>query len=340
MNFIRRLWSRAVREIGATKAEPVRLTPLPPESGGGFLERVEISELPIVRIFGWQVRARLPDFKLSTRARGSVSPVAIARMFRMDVCRTQEDAGPFCGFRMDYLLEPHEIPEAILVGEEAFLPLIAPGNCASVEPHYAHLFNESRVRSREHIYGSGPPTSVADEFKVFAEAATGKVLDFGAGSGDLATHLSRRGLDVVGLELDEPRIRNALTQEAMALVKLYPGDLPLPFASETFDWIVSTEVLEHLHDPQRFIPEFARVLKPGGKMLLTTPDISSIPSSFLTGTVPWHLLEATHFNFFTPASLLSLYAPYFDLVDFYSLGDNKVNGFYVPGSIGAIFVRR
>jgi 2-polyprenyl-3-methyl-5-hydroxy-6-metoxy-1,4-benzoquinol methylase len=340
MNLIRRLWTKTVKGMGAAKEELMHPTPLPAETGCGFLERVEISQLPIVRVFGWHIGASLPNFLLSTRTRHSVSPHVVARMLRTDVCSARQDAGHFCGFRIDYLLEPNEIPETLLLGENSFIQLSAPENCASVEPHYAHLFKESRVRTREHIYGSGPPTTVAEEFKTFAEAATGRVLDFGAGSGDLATHLSRRGVDIVGLELDDPRIRNALSHEALAIVELYAGDLPLPFGSETFDWIVSTEVLEHLHDPHQFIPEFARILKPGGRMLITTPDISSIPSSFLTGTVPWHLLEATHFNFFTTASLAKLYATHFDPVNFYSLADNSVNGFYVPGSIGAIFVKR
>ena len=340
MSFIRRLWARTVREMGASVAEREIPAPLPIENGRGFIERVEISELPIVRIFGWHAGTKLPEFFLSTRSRPAVGPHVVARMLRPDVCRVQPEAGPFCGFRIDYLLELNEIPETLALGGQTFMRLSAPENCASVDPHYAHLFNENRVRSREHIYGSGPPTSVADEFKTFAESATGKVLDFGAGNGDLVTYLAHRGLDIEGLELDEPRIRNALLPGAMGIVKLYAGDLPLPFDPGTFDWIVSTEVLEHLHDPQRFIPEFARVLKPGGKMLITTPDISSIPSSFLTGTVPWHLLEATHFSFFTTASLAKLYATHFEPVNFYSLADNNVNGFYVPGSIGAIFAKR
>ncbi|MET1162684.1 MAG: class I SAM-dependent methyltransferase [Pseudoxanthomonas sp.] len=340
MNSLRRLWTRIVKARSAEEAQPALPMPLPAGQGCGFVERVEISELPIVRVFGWHAGGRLPDILLSTRTRNSVGPHAVARMLRKDVPPIQQEAGPFCGFRIDYLLDPNEIPERLLLDGERFVRLGARANCASVEPHYAHLFKESRVRTREHIYGSGPPTTVAEEFKAFAEAASGRVLDFGAGSGDLATHLARRGVDIVGLELDEPRIRGALQQDALPLVRLYAGDLPLPFESETFDWIVSTEVLEHLHDPQRFIPEFARVLKPGGRMLVTTPDISSIPSSFLTGTVPWHLLEATHFNFFTTASLAGLYSTHFDPVDFYSLADNRVNGFHVPGSIGAIFGKR
>ncbi len=44
----------------------------------------------------------------------------------------------------------------------------------------------------------------------------------------------------------------------------------LPFADEEFEQILATEVLEHLHTPQKAIAEMIRVLKPGGKLILTT----------------------------------------------------------------------
>jgi SAM-dependent methyltransferase len=44
----------------------------------------------------------------------------------------------------------------------------------------------------------------------------------------------------------------------------------LPFADETFDVVICTEVLEHLHTPEQAMSEFRRVLKPGGRLLLTT----------------------------------------------------------------------
>jgi len=46
---------------------------------------------------------------------------------------------------------------------------------------------------------------------------------------------------------------------------------PLPFRSEIFDGIIATEVLEHVPDPSAVFAEFYRVLKPNGKLLLTTP---------------------------------------------------------------------
>ena len=75
-------------------------------------------------------------------------------------------------------------------------------------------------------------------------------------------------------------------------------------------------------------------------MLVTTPDITSIPSAFPAGCVPWHLLEATHINFFTPQSVRRLFETHFALDSTYCLGSTRFNDNFVPGSIGAIFVRR
>lgn len=325
--------SRLKREL----AEPV---PICTRNGQGYIERIEMSELPVVRVFGWYSGEDFPDLMLSTEERTAVVHRAVARTHRSDVFTSYPDAGPFAGFRADYFLQLNEAPKSLLLFGKKLLDLDPPAGCASVQPHYDHLFNEKRVLSRQHIYGSGPPTTVSDEFKTFCSMASGKILDFGAGNGDLAVHLANQGAEVLGLELDEPRITDALMPEAATLVRVYAGGVPLPFGDDSFDWIVSTEVVEHVTNVETFVPEFARILKPKGKMLLTTPDITSIPSSFPTGTVPWHLLEATHVNFFTPGSLERLFQPHFSPVRFYALATNNVNGWHVPGSIGVIFEKR
>jgi ubiquinone/menaquinone biosynthesis C-methylase UbiE len=57
---------------------------------------------------------------------------------------------------------------------------------------------------------------------------------------------------------------------AAEAVELEP-DSPLPFADGTFDLVVCTETIEHVHDLQLFLSEARRVLEPGGRLAVTTP---------------------------------------------------------------------
>ncbi|WP_395747329.1 class I SAM-dependent methyltransferase [Prosthecobacter sp.] len=60
----------------------------------------------------------------------------------------------------------------------------------------------------------------------------------------------------------------------------------LPFEDGSYDIVLSTQVLEHVREPQRVVAEMARVLKPGGHLFLTTPQSS-----------PMHNLPYNFFNF-------------------------------------------
>lgn len=344
MNPLRGLRTRLRRWLGDAGTDPSAeaFAPVGFEHGGhaGCLDRIEGAPLPVVRAFGWYAASSPLPLRLDTRTRSGVAPVVFSRILRPDVTAADAHGGAFAGFRADFLLDPGETPLRLRLGERvlhAFLPHTA---FATLDPHYRHFFTQDKVMGRGSVYGSGPPTDVSPEFKAFTLLAGGRVLDFGCGNGDVVADLRRHGRDATGIELDEPRIRRALKPESVPHVALYPGGIPLPFETGSFDWIVSTEVIEHVPDIARYVPEFHRVLRPGGKVLVTTPDITSIPSSFPANCVPWHLLESTHVNFFTPASVAALFAPHFDLDATYCLGSTRVNGFFVPGSIGAVFNRR
>jgi len=54
---------------------------------------------------------------------------------------------------------------------------------------------------------------------------------------------------------------------------------PLPFASSTFDTVILSDVLEHIPNPQHLVAELARILTPGGKMLLNVPFFYCIHES-------------------------------------------------------------
>jgi SAM-dependent methyltransferase len=109
-----------------------------------------------------------------------------------------------------------------------------------------------------------------------APKASGRLLDVGVGErpyGRLfAPHVSR----YIGLEY--PPVADNLHPEIWRLLDRIQGIIDvwgdgqaLPFASERFDTVLSLEVLEHVEEPDRLVREFARVLRPGGALLVTIP---------------------------------------------------------------------
>ena len=108
------------------------------------------------------------------------------------------------------------------------------------------------------------------------------VLDMGCGAGRHAFETVRRGCRIVALdqsleELIDVRNTFAAMIEAGELHDQVQGQpvsadaLKLPFADETFDRIICSEVLEHIPDDQTAIGELARVLRPGGSIAVTVP---------------------------------------------------------------------
>ena len=98
------------------------------------------------------------------------------------------------------------------------------------------------------------------------------VLDAGCGSGRVFQHRQagkvRPGVGrIVGIDVtDEPRENENLTDAAK-------GDLgKLPFRDDQFDIAIVSHVAEHLTDPEAVFGELSRVLKPGGRLLLLTPN--------------------------------------------------------------------
>lgn len=109
--------------------------------------------------------------------------------------------------------------------------------------------------------------------KHIALGSAPRVLDIGAGQGALSLRLKDAGArvsacDVVPEQFDAPGV------EFRAL----DSDGRLPFDNASFDAALAIEVLEHIDGHDRFFEEVARVLKPGGIVMFTTPNILSLKS--------------------------------------------------------------
>jgi ubiquinone/menaquinone biosynthesis C-methylase UbiE len=99
----------------------------------------------------------------------------------------------------------------------------------------------------------------------------GALLDVPAGEGALAARLIASGFEVRCCDLYPEIFR--LTE-----VEIKAGDLnsELPFSNRSFDFVTCLEGLEHIENPQQAMREFARVLRPGGTLIVSVPNILNI----------------------------------------------------------------
>jgi SAM-dependent methyltransferase len=97
----------------------------------------------------------------------------------------------------------------------------------------------------------------------------GRVLENGCGVGMYVRHLELFSGEVIGLEYDFDRCKEARLHSEK--ITNAAGE-HLPFPAQSFDLILSHEVLEHVQDDRRALEEMARVLKPGGRLAVFVPN--------------------------------------------------------------------
>ncbi|HEV2075466.1 MAG TPA: class I SAM-dependent methyltransferase [Thermoleophilaceae bacterium] len=114
----------------------------------------------------------------------------------------------------------------------------------------------------------GPPPSHLVAFAASLHPS-GDVLDLGCGDGRLTAELRAERITAADVSaLARARARGRLPHAE--LVELDP-DAPLPFADASFDLVTCLETIEHVRDVQRLLSEARRVLRPGGRLALSTP---------------------------------------------------------------------
>jgi SAM-dependent methyltransferase len=101
-----------------------------------------------------------------------------------------------------------------------------------------------------------------------------RALDVSCRNGEVMTALAARGFEVRGTRFERglPPIEGMPIDEGVDLTR------GLPYPDESFDLVVLTEVIEHLENHRAALSEVARVLRPNGHLILTTPNIMRLDS--------------------------------------------------------------
>jgi len=132
----------------------------------------------------------------------------------------------------------------------------------------------------------------------------GKLLDVGCGSGAYAAWMQTRGWDVRGTEVDPVAARTARMTHGLTVDI---GDLAaIRHPDGAFDAITARHVLEHVQEPVAFLAECWRILRPGGRLVIVTPNVDSLGHRHFAER--WRGLEQPrHLFLYSSASLRTLF---------------------------------
>jgi 2-polyprenyl-3-methyl-5-hydroxy-6-metoxy-1,4-benzoquinol methylase len=116
-------------------------------------------------------------------------------------------------------------------------------------------------------------------FELVGDVAGRRVLDAGCGPGLYSEELVARGADLVAIDASAEMVKLA-EKRIGSRAQVMRADLnePLPFASAEFDLIVCALVIHHVHDRNVCFREFLRLLKPGGRAIVSTQH--RLPTGF------------------------------------------------------------
>ncbi len=163
-----------------------------------------------------------------------------------------------------------------------------------------------------------------------AERVEGDVLEIGTGSGYGVEIIAPCATKFMTLDKMLPRIEN---DDRFSNVEMLEALVPpIPAPDDKFDCVVSFQVIEHIEEDEKFIDEIYRVLKPGGVLIVSTPNA---PMSLTRN--PWHVRE------YTTSSLKTLLESSFEgskIEEFGVVGNDKVMQYFEQNRRGVERITR
>jgi SAM-dependent methyltransferase len=197
-----------------------------------------------------------------------------------------------------------------------------------MRPYEELLLEASRsgtVLKRHQIYGSGPPVDElsGDAQCLVRQYCGGSLVDFGAGCGALQQYLPA-SCRYYGIEMNPLAVQMAAAKGR----NVVQGDVTdSGLEDNSVEACAMIEVLEHIDDYECALSEAHRVC--WSHLILTVPNIGVLPAMSERQIVPWHLLEATHVNFFTAGSLEKVLQRHFEKVEVWEINPWLQPGLYM-----------
>lgn len=129
-----------------------------------------------------------------------------------------------------------------------------------------------------------------------------RALDIGCATGMLVRYLVDRGWRAEGVEICAPAARFG---RDMRGVTIHVGTLDSQrFSDDSFDFVHFSHVIEHVPDPRGFLEEVVRITKPGGYVVIVTPNTASLQARLFGRR--WRSAIADHLNLFSGRTIRRL----------------------------------
>lgn len=127
-----------------------------------------------------------------------------------------------------------------------------------------------------------------------------RVLDVGCNDGYIGSKLLRNKNDVFGIDIAQRKV-NIAKKRGIKSQRVDIENQDFPFAADSFDVVLLTDVIEHVFDTDALLSKIYRVLKKGGRLFITTPNVASLGRRImlLFGINPF-LEYSTHYIDYVP----------------------------------------
>lgn len=204
----------------------------------------------------------------------------------------------------------HPMPDAATLGELYPDSYVEPDDLERAKPINPLKLARLKLHHGYAHLGVNPLALLADRLMAPFRSADraidfvpgGKLLDVGCGNGRYLRTMRSLGWQVEGVEFNRQSAEFCRGTQ----LTVHNGDLASArFPSASFDVITARHVIEHIPTPHDFMAELARLLKPGGRLVIETPNFSSLGWAlfgtkwYATG-IPYHLM------LFSPGNLALL----------------------------------